>query len=240
MGNSHYNLSNISIPRIPTSLYDQFIDNVTHLINLFDSGYKLTPDTHLQLDLSEHLKVLKNRLNFNVNTQLLLTQLSRRDFNIINSLINRYHYNNDIFNAGLYEYLSSNPLNRWLNIDDLKDYYILGDYDYLDTILPENCKDKYIFSKLLFELDYCHTNINIILDHNMSHNYNQTLITLGNLFQYNYEQIINKFDLILSDYNKLDHIKISTLRTSEFFHKNRDLSYIAYLINNTGAFASKL
>ena len=65
------------------------------------------------------------------------------------------------------------------------------------------------------------------------------MIDLGNIFLFNHEQIINKFDLILSNYDKdpHNHVKTITLRSTDFAHKKREVSYIAYLINNRGAFA---
>jgi uncharacterized protein YutD len=60
-----------------------------------------------------------------------------------------------------------------------------------------------------------------MLGYNISHNYNHIFINLGNLYQYNYEQIINKFDLILSDYSAFDHVNTTTLRANGFFQKGR-------------------
>ena len=77
-----------TIPRISIPIYESMIDNINKLIYILEGKYKLTPMSYLQLDLSEHLKELEVRLEFNQEAQLILMNLNKIEIDNINSIIN--------------------------------------------------------------------------------------------------------------------------------------------------------
>lgn len=197
-----YNLSNIEKIRIHSSVYDDLIKNIKLLINQLNNTHKISTNSHFY----KHLKALENILNNTVVTQVHLLNLDKEDVFSIKELINVAHATQATqpmdglkFYTDLYLILINKLIG--IDLDTLREFYIINDFDYLNK---NNAHPSPIYSKLLFEMCYCHDKVQILQKNNASLReggvrYDRTLDLLCQKYNEIYNKFISKFHNINLD-----------------------------------------
>lgn len=212
------NFSKIEKTRIHSSVYDDLIKNINLLIKQLNNTHKIST----QSNVYKHLKALEKILNSTVTTQVHLLNLDKPDILSLKILINATQATQPMDELKFYKDLYFILINKLIGIDfnTLREFYILNDFDYLIT----NNQSSPIYSKILFELCYCHDKVQILQKNNIGVRYDRTL----DLLCQNYNEIYNKF--IRKFHNiHLDNY-ISSLEnkvTSQASQQTREIEYFS-------------
>jgi hypothetical protein len=214
-----YDFSNIEKTRIHSSVYDDLINNIKQLINQLNYTHKISTNSNFY----KHLKGLENILNTTVATQVHLLNLDKEDVFSIKELINVAHATQPLDELKFYTDLYLILINKLIGIDleTLREFYIINDFDYLN----KNNQASPTYSKILFELCYCHDKVQILQKNNNGVRYDRRLDLLCQNYNEIYNKIISKFHNINLD-NYISSYNV-TSQTSQASQQTREIEYFS-------------
>lgn len=212
------NFSKIEKTRLHSSVYDDLITNINLLINQLNNTHKISTNSNFY----KHLKALEKILNTTVATQVHLLNLDKEDVFSIKDLINVAHATQPMDNLKFYTDLYLILTNKLIGIDleTVREFYIINDFDYLN----KNNQASPIYSKILFELCYCHDKVQILQKNNNGVRYDRTLDLLCQNYNEIYNKIIRKFHYINLD-NYISSLENNV--TSQASQQTREIEYFS-------------
>lgn len=115
---------------------------------------------------------------------------------------------------------------KHLNTDNLREYYIFNDFDYLNSDYKINSPNpKIVYSKLIYNLFLCYNDLKLIKGNNNLFN-KQILDNLCDIYIKNYLTLTSKFST--TKFNQYDKVEMVSFNN---FKKSRESYFFAELIN---------